>query len=89
MESTIATNNPAIVSNPPSDVSMPALAEKLWRQVLLLSRGRVSVLNPTSGPMVNGANGNSSVEETCEEILTTQMQYSGYQEQGRYYSRGL
>lgn len=47
------------VGNPPSDVSMAALAEKLWRQVLLLSRGRVSLLKPTSGPTVNGANGNS------------------------------
>lgn len=78
-----------MVSNPPRDVSRPVLAEKLWRQVRLLSRGHVANLKPISGPMINGENGNSSVEEMCEEILTTQMQQSGYQEQDRYYGRGL
>lgn len=60
-----------IVSDPPSNISTSALVEKLLRQVLFLSLGYVSILKPTSGPVVNGANGNSGIKELREEILIT------------------
>lgn len=67
MESTIATNNPEHRQQSSQGHLHASFSREALETGPSLSRGRVSVLKPPSGPMANGANGNSSIEETHEK----------------------